>query len=200
LYAGDVDIASIGNDGKFLSVNCKPFNGHSDTIPLSLGFANSGTYKMVLNNPAALGLDEHYAIYLVDILKQQVIDAKTTLAYTFTVDKNDPQTFGNKRFAVIIAELNTGVPEFTGESKESGAYLYPSRTQGLTTIYSKGILLENADIIVTDISGKTLTTLSRPQWINNQLPVDLTDYQSGLYFISILRNGQTLQTLKCIKE
>lgn len=199
MYGADVNIASIGTDGSFLSANCKPFNGTSDTIPLSLGFANSGDYTMEFKNAAGLGLAAGKTIYLVDLFKQQRVDVNTTATYAFTVDKNAAATFGNARFMLVVGDITTAAPEFAATAETKKMYVYPSKTSDRVTVYSNQTMGEQSTVTITDITGKTIATLNNPNWDNNNLVLDLSSYRSGVYFISI-GNGQSTQTLKCIKE
>jgi autotransporter-associated beta strand protein len=199
MYGEDINIASIGTDGSYLAANYKPFNGHSDTIPLSLGFSNSGDYKMVFNDPATLDLNQNQSVFLVDIFNQSIIDLKETNEYAFQVDKGNANTFGNNRFMLVVGDLPTGFPEFERSAGASKLYLYPAITQGKATVYSNHHTTGEVEVCVTDLSGKRLST-TMMKWENDQLSVDMSSYQTGLYIISVKQGSEAVTTLRCIKE
>jgi hypothetical protein len=200
LKGSTVDISSIGNDGSFLSMNCKPFNGHSDTILLSLGFANSGEYTMKFGEVDAMGIGSEFGVYLVDEFKQQITDLRNTSTYTFTVDKNDANSFGNNRFKLVVGTDAVGVDEFIPKCQLNGMYVYPSSTHDKLTVYSQKVMCSKNEVALIDQTGKTMVTITNPIWEGNKLELDLSAYASGIYFISVMQPQQPVQTLKCVKQ
>jgi hypothetical protein len=199
VYGMDINIASIGSDGSYLAANYKPFNGVSDTIRLSLGITTSGEYKMVFSDPGNMGFGPDKRIYLVDQYEKQVRDIGTTNGYSFQVDIGNNLTLGNDRFMLVVGDITTGVPDF-GKSKENDArlYLYPAATNGITTIYGYGKQSEKVEISVTNMEGQVIMH-KETVWDNDQLQVDLTGSQVGLYFITI-RDAQQTHTFKCVMQ
>lgn len=199
MYGSDINIASIAKDGSFLSANCKPFNSVSDTIPLSLGFANSGSYKMEFNNPGAIGLEVSKTIFLVDLYAKQVKDLNTTTEYTFTVDKNNLTTYGNNRFMLVVGDNITALPEIPEEVPKTELYIYPASTVDFIAVYSKQDITGETEVSITDLQGK-LISRTHTTWVNKQLPIDMSAFQSGIYLISIKRGPKTVQTFWCRKN
>jgi fibronectin-binding autotransporter adhesin len=195
-----VDIASIGNDGSFLSMNCKPFNGHSDTILLSMGFASSGEYTLTFGDVDAMGIGPQFNVYLVDKFTQQVNDVRNTAAYTFMVDKNDARSFGNDRFKLIVGEITTAIPVVEKQTDVSKYYLYPSTTSDWITVYSESFANGKADIEIIDITGKTVERYAQLEWNQHKLRLDVSNFQSGVYLLKVTSGGRLQPTLRWVKE
>ncbi|MBK6399468.1 MAG: T9SS type A sorting domain-containing protein [Bacteroidetes bacterium] len=67
----------------------------------------------------------------------------------------------------------------------------PNPTSGFTTIENKG----QATLTITDIRGRVVKKTE----INGKYSLDLTEYNSGIYFVTILSNDK-LRTEKIIKN
>jgi hypothetical protein len=198
LAGGEVDIASMGSDGSFLSVNCRPFMG-SDTILLNVGFAKSGTYTMQFDDISKLGIGAQYQVSLVDLFTKRVSDLGAISSVEFAVDKNDSNSFGNKRFILIIGEtISTGVSLLEHAAK--GMYVYPSVTADRLRIYSRENVGAQTELTLVDQLGKKICLITNPIWDGNKLELDLSTYASGTYFIQITQPNQPIQTLRCIKQ
>lgn len=72
---------------------------------------------------------------------------------------------------------------------------YPNPTTGLLHI-NFNATINNADITVTDVVGKTVAALRCTQ---NNVEIDMCDFANGVYFILIEREGKTYEA-KVLKE
>lgn len=81
----------------------------------------------------------------------------------------------------------TGISSTTSETIE----MYPNPTSGFTTIENKG----QATLTVSDIRGRVVIKTE----INGKYSLDLTEYNSGIYFVTILSNDK-MRTSKIIKN
>ncbi|QES88699.1 T9SS type A sorting domain-containing protein [Rhizosphaericola mali] len=73
--------------------------------------------------------------------------------------------------------------------------LYPNPTSGRITVEFTNAL-NNASIILTDMSGRTLQSTIKS---GAQISLDLSSYPSGMYILQI-KDNQTLFTQKVIKK
>ena len=199
-YGPEVNLASMTNDGAFLSVNFKTYNGKSDSIKLSMGIANTGDYRFEFSNvPDLLGSTDNTAITLVDKFLNKTINVRTNANYAFSADKNNAGSWGNDRFMIVIGEflgLQKIEPTLVGKIG-----LYPTPTLGQTTIYSSTYIHGEANIVVYDVMGKVVMKLNKTKWTDNKIDLNLGGLQIGAYFIQV-NSDQLIQpiTLKCIKQ
>src|ERR1700754_3969131 len=96
-------LSAFSSDSVGLSIDVLPFPGKQrEIIPLLADATSSGTYSLVstqLNN-----LPQLYQIWLKDAFKKDSLKMVVNATYNFTIDKNNPATFGNKRFSVVIGQ------------------------------------------------------------------------------------------------
>jgi hypothetical protein len=193
---GEINIASITPDQTHLSGNCKPFNGVSDSIRLSLGIGKTGTYSFEFKNVKQLSAN--LDIHLIDAFTHEAIDMNSTNSYTFNVDKTNAAASGNQRFMIVVGKLSpsTAVEEVSAPENIS---IYPALTTGEITISRNLLNDDNVSVMITDAAGREMTTFSNLQWNDNKIRLDLSDYKAGTYFITVIYTSQST-TLKCIKQ
>ncbi len=111
------------------------------------------------------------------------------------VDNGIPVGMTSQEFIFEVfydASLNTnGVHNLTTNFFE----LYPNPTENVLNITMKESL-DHGVLKVRDISGKVLFTANT----NDTTSIDLTNYTSGMYFVSIESNGSVIGTQKVIKK
>ncbi len=197
MYGANVNIASIGSDEKFLAANYKPFNGKSDTIRLSAGFAASGSYSFEFKNPQ--NLHPTLPVYLVDTYKNVVVNIRSNPTYVFDVDVNNSATKGNSRFMIVVGESTTPTGIEENITTALSYKLYPTITSGETTILSNFNNQKIDHLVIRDVAGRTQAEFVDLEWNNNQVKVDLSSFATGTYFITIANNGNET-TLKCVKQ
>ncbi|HTD99728.1 MAG TPA: T9SS type A sorting domain-containing protein [Mucilaginibacter sp.] len=96
---GKVNLASLSSDRVPLSINQLPLS-KDQIIALNVGATTDGTYK--LNSKAIAGIPQLYDIWLMDAFKKDSVNLRTTATYSFTTAKSDTNTFGSKRFKLVI--------------------------------------------------------------------------------------------------
>jgi hypothetical protein len=192
---GEVNISSITEDHTFLTGNCKPFNGISDTIRLNVTTATSGSYLFTAKHVQQL--TAIHDVHLVDALTHTLVNLNTTPGYRFDIDTNNPSTYGSGRFMIVVGKPGetTGTEE---QSVTSNIFIYPSFTTGEVTISSMAPINEAATIAITDATGRLITTLDNMQWNNNRIGLDLSAYKAGAYVITITTATHNA-VFKCIK-
>ncbi|MES2560956.1 MAG: T9SS type A sorting domain-containing protein [Bacteroidota bacterium] len=198
MFGAEVNIASVGTDGSILSANYKPFNGKSDTIMLSMGVAKSGAYTFEFSNTSLLV--SGVPVYLIDAFTQTVVDLTTTSTYTFSIDKDNATSLAKGRFVIVVGDL-IPVETFMNEVMPATLFsVYPTLTKGKVTISNsnQGLSDQNVTVTITDMTGKKMEKMQLPQWNSHQLVLDLGDYKSGAYIISI-QSPSANAAFKCIK-
>ena len=55
--------------------------------------------------------------------------------------------------------------------------------------------MKNAQLQITDLSGKIISTQTLKQKQDQQL-IDIRNYKSGIYLLSIITNGKVLETVQ----
>jgi hypothetical protein len=138
-------------------------------------------------------------IYLVDGFAHQVIDLNVNNSYTFAIDKDNVSSFGSHRFMIVVGDVKpttTGVEEISFPTNLS---VFPTVTHGQITISTSNTHHEKASVIIADITGRQMASYHNLQWNDQQINLDLSEYKTGAYFISIITDSKTT-VVKCIKE
>lgn len=96
-------LSLLSADSVRLAINHLPFPKTQDEIvPVYTNATNSGTYRFdmteVRNVPAL------YDVWLKDVLTTDSVNIKNNRSYTFNIDKGVPETFGNKRFKLVLRQ------------------------------------------------------------------------------------------------
>ena len=89
-----------------------------------------------------------------------------------------------------------GIIPASAISKENGISVYPNPTTGQISVNISQLgLTGNANIIVSDVSGKQLIN-QKVDGNNPTIRMDVSSIQNGLYFISIHSEGKKVTTMK----
>lgn len=75
--------------------------------------------------------------------------------------------------------------------------VYPNPTYEVVSLMIENHNLDNLMYSLFDVSGKTLI-VNKPT--GNQTNIDMTNYQSAVYFLKIYENNNELKTFKIIKK
>lgn len=97
---GQESLASISSDGKDLAINGLPYTPGM-SIALDANTKASGAFLLKLSYENKIPANIH--IWLKDALMKDSVDVRTT-NYNFNVDKTNANSFGNKRFKLILNE------------------------------------------------------------------------------------------------
>jgi len=95
---GQVSLASISSDGKDLVVNSLNYTPGM-SIGLDVNAKTDGTYSFQVSLQKNLPADIH--VWLKDNLLKDSVNVRTA-NYNFDISKADPNSFGSKRFELII--------------------------------------------------------------------------------------------------
>lgn len=134
--------------------------------------------------------------------------------YTYLEDINTP-LISNNITSIVIDDYNNiwigteegmsvynengvtvNTDELLSKETESGVVLYPNPFTSQITIKVKEASLES-DLLVYNINGKLLKRVDINQV---EQSIDLDQYQSGVYFYSIVKNGVVLNSGKLMKQ
>ncbi|MEO6849892.1 MAG: DUF2341 domain-containing protein, partial [Mucilaginibacter sp.] len=122
---GQVSLATISSDHIDLAINKLPLPKLGQTIiPLNVNAFADGTYK--LNMTEITGIPKLYEIWLMDAYKKDSLDVRNNLTYTFNLSKADTNSYGSKRFSVVIRQnpaLALHLLNFTAAKTLNGAQL-----------------------------------------------------------------------------
>ncbi|MGZ3944178.1 MAG: beta strand repeat-containing protein [Mucilaginibacter sp.] len=100
--SGKVGLWSFSDDHIALAINTRPLPKKADAISLSINASTDGIYT--LNMKQMAGIPQLFDIWLMDNYKKDSLDMRHNTTYSFNVVKSDTNTFGSKRFSLIIRQ------------------------------------------------------------------------------------------------
>ncbi len=99
---GDVSLASLSSDHVPLAINVQPLPKTSETIGLTINANADGIYS--LNMKDLVSMPQIYDIWLMDAYKKDSLDMRHNQTYRFNVLKSDTNSFGSKRFSLVLRQ------------------------------------------------------------------------------------------------
>jgi len=99
---GAVSLASISTDNVVLAINNLPLPKTSETIGLTLNATTDGTYTLNMNKIVAVS--QLFDITLIDNYTKDSVDMRKNPIYSFNIIKSDTNSFGSKRFSLLIGQ------------------------------------------------------------------------------------------------
>ena len=78
--------------------------------------------------------------------------------------------------------------------------LFPNPAKGNTIIALENAVDKNIEISLINILGSEITNLYSGLVISNyqEIPVDLSKYEKGIYFVKVVSNGDVIMTEKLV--
>jgi hypothetical protein len=110
-----VNISSRSSDNVNLAINQQVFPQKREIIPLNVTITSNGTYS--INMPEVKNIPAMYDVWLLDNFKKDSLDVKNNPNYSFTASVTDTNSFGAKRFSLVIRPnplLTVHLLNFTG--------------------------------------------------------------------------------------
>jgi N6-adenosine-specific RNA methylase IME4 len=96
-------LSLLSADSIKLAINHLPFPKIQDEIvPVYTSATNSGTYRFDMTEVRSI--PNLYDVWLKDALTADSVDIKNNRSYTFNIDKGVPESFGDKRFKLILRQ------------------------------------------------------------------------------------------------
>jgi len=154
-----------------------------DVFQLPLFLGNDTT----ICNGETLTLDAgNYSSFLWnDMSTNQILDV--SISGQYIVEVTDINTCTNTDTINVEVVTCSGINELGGNYKIS---IYPNPVQNNLTISSEQLVIQNIKIL--DITGKAVKQLTIS---NEQLTIDVSDLQNGIYFVKI-NNTKTIKFIK----
>jgi sugar lactone lactonase YvrE len=121
--SGVLSLASISGDHVPLAINRLPLK-KTDTIPLKVNAAATGLYKLNMTELQAIPM--LYDIWLMDAYKKDSLDMRHNATYAFNIITADTNTFGSKRFSLVIRQnqaLGLHLLDFAASKAATGAQI-----------------------------------------------------------------------------
>lgn len=149
--------------------------------PLQLGASPlGGTYSGAgvsgsTFNPSVAGVGEHIITY-------EYYD--------------EPECPGSDQITLTV-DLCTDVTD--AETLE-GLLVHPNPSSGMFTIEYTGNLTGAADVVVTDVTGRTVMTLHQNELSGMRIPLNITSLTNGHYLLHINQNGKRLNVTRLTKR
>lgn len=100
---GEVSLYSYSQDNVPLAINVIPLPKNSaEAVGLYVSAKNDGAYK--LNLTELQNIPPLYDIWLFDEYKKDSVNIRVNKTYSFNIYKNNPASYGGKRFALVIRQ------------------------------------------------------------------------------------------------
>ncbi|MDB5142784.1 MAG: hypothetical protein JWQ66_1497 [Mucilaginibacter sp.] len=98
-----VSLSAFSSDNVALAIDKIPYPGmQQQVVPLRTGAVNSGSYK--LERTQLLFLPPLYEVWLKDAFTGDSLNLRSDSICRFNIDKNNPATFGSKRFSIVFRQ------------------------------------------------------------------------------------------------
>jgi len=99
---GQVNLCSFSSDGVPLAINLQPYPKTSEPIGLKVFVKTDGSYQ--LNLTQIVNIPRLFDVWLMDAYQKDSIDMRKFPNYRFNVLKSDTNSFGSKRFKLVIRQ------------------------------------------------------------------------------------------------
>ena len=100
--SGKVSIASVSSDNIALGINTLALPKTTETIALKVSATADGIYT--ISRKQLAGIPQLYDIWLMDNYKKDSLDLKHNTTYSFNIAKADTNSYGSKRFTLVIRQ------------------------------------------------------------------------------------------------
>lgn len=125
------------------------------------------------------------------------IYVQPTLTTTYIVQQNLCGNITNDTVVVTVNPFGTGVNSM--QIKNSMVLISPNPNNGLVTIeiLNKDIILQNLTIKIYDLFSRDI---KKVRLLNKKQDLDLTELDSGIYYLQFFQDEKLLLTKKIIKQ
>ena len=174
-------IYTLNNDKNTeFAINTSKLN-LSQVIPLGYKVATTDEYTIRLTELTAMNFDY---IYLEDLNTGALVNLFEQSEYKFIPENTEIE---NDRFLLHFGMNQT--PVNSNIVNKQAYNVYPNPSSGLVNIYSEQGFIDTK-IIVSDITGRKIYENN----VNNSknVSVELSNYGSGVYLISIIKNDEVI--------
>lgn len=128
---------------------------------------------------------------LVDNVERVDVTSALTGLYTLTVTHKGTLVNGSQKFSLILT--GTGINLSRTENELKAISIFPNPTNDILN-FNLGDVSRISDISIIDVSGKLIT----PRFDLDSKTIDVSNLQSGVYFVRFASDGKSL-TKKFVK-
>ncbi|MBN2662432.1 MAG: T9SS type A sorting domain-containing protein [Bacteroidales bacterium] len=202
-----VDGANLGFDAKF---DARKLYATNENFPQVYSLNTDFNSVMAINSipndfeqmKIPIGIKASAGYYSISIAELSIyadnmyfLDSKRDVKISLNNDFNYQFYFSggieNDRFFIVFYDDDKTIQDdFTDQTS---IVIFPNPTSDICTISN---LNTNSEIIISDVSGKTL---SRFYSSNSNEQINLSNYSSGIYYVNIISDNQNI-TKKIIKK
>ena len=177
-----VSLSTLSADEKSLAINFMPDLKEMTIIKLAVYAQNSGLFKLsFFELPACLPSQK---MFLKDSLyPDRLTELKLNLSYSFIIDKNISNTFGTDRFKIALINEKKLVVKKPSAVKIATLISYPNPFTDKFVIKINDKIKGGMKLLITSIQGRNVKEFDFE--VNENLTVDLSGYQSGMYAVEL---------------
>lgn len=188
-------------------INVPPFNKDDNTTNNVTAFNNLITANASISNPTGTNTITGFAAFVQPSIDVNIADfhlAEDSFAISTGTPTNAPLTDKDGNIRLINNLIDIGCYEFQIGLKNNGFeangfVIYPNPTQKSLSINLKNKDLKASEIVFYNSIGEKIKTISK---IPNQeiFTTDISEFQAGIYYVSLLKNNTTTFLGKLLKE
>jgi len=192
----NLDFYSIASDNKHLAINSRPvLQSATDVIALGLKTNQQRTFTVTANE---VNLPQGSNVYLHDKYTNHWMKIDNGMSYNFSVTA-DTASQGNNRFEVAMKASLPSVVLPTPAPSALTVQAGPNPLQDVLTITYASPEVLPTNIRITDVSGKTVSSINAGKVQGGTQQVATTAWSKGVYVIQV-NNGKETVTKKVVKE
>lgn len=195
---GYLSVSSLTTEGIKLAIDERKAGLSQKKIQLFIKGWITGTYTLKLsgslNNDEQITLIDHY-------LDKSMVVKNGELLYSFYLDIANKDTYGEKRFALLVQPLPEIHNAYKGDEKE--ILRYPNPVNDIIHIKSSSKRYDNLKVLVRNIDGSLMWSRELLQ-LEPGIPLQLPFHQfmKGVYILQLidLKKSRTVTTFKILKN
>jgi hypothetical protein len=191
---GHLSISGLASNGHKLAIDERELDSAGSKIQLFVKGWTSGAYmlslKMSLNRNEQIILLDHY-------LNKRITVGVGDYYYPFSIDTENSETYGNKRFSLLISTREKLDP--ANVMSNSAFLFYPNPVNDVLYLKSMDHAWRNLEILVRTITGNVIWKGELPM-LEAGIPAPIPFYKlnKGLYFLQLI-DGNTNKTMASFK-
>lgn len=193
---GPVKLGSFSADKKLLAVNFMPDLEEIQEINLYISADKNGSYNLNFTEiPSFSG-----SVYLKDYLKPEgLIKIKKYLSYSFLINRDDPDTYGNSRFVLIFKPERKEDKIISQPDVNKTLTAYPNPVNNEVTFNTEAFSNKNFRLMILNMFGKIIKTSKF--LMNEKATMNVFDLKPGIYVAKFRaeESGRILGKTKFLK-
>jgi hypothetical protein len=171
-----VNLASVSSNEKKLAINFMPEPDQLDQIKLSINAASSGSFSLNFTDIPK----SSKSIFLKDSLyPDQLTRVLKDLSYCFSIDKKDPETFGDRRFSLVFRQEVKIVVDPNTDTSNTAIPIYPNPVRDQIFINSESLPKTSLQVVIFDMNGARKQVLYFPK--GEEVTFNVSWLEPGVY-------------------